>query len=596
MADSLQGEDAALISAKSVLVKFLFPLLTAAVFFHICLLFYPFISGRNVILNDYINIPEETLLNGNYVSNHKIMRMVVEGADLSGAAEEFFLKNNYELSHQTQCGWFMHHHLALLSAVNQFAGGRRIGEITQQYGILSTVILSGIMRLTGGVTLDGYLRVLYFFFPFFYFFVFWAALYIFRDFKYVFLVMLLSAVLLLKLSYTSISLAPGFNPIRQLFLPGIMIFLWKSLKNKSFFSFCLAVLFSGLNILNSREFGLFGVLGLAAAWTAWNFLEPPRSGNRKRFFAVMLAIFLLLALFLVFLSQFRSNPLAKYYTAGISGPLVPRRLFIAIGLWISIFYFIILKLLDSPKKLKYLAIFLFVYFQGIFVYFVWNPAPNHFYSIAIPLVFLLVALLKLAMDRTGRKECHKIVVVCLSAAAVFVLLYLPAWRAYSVDLAGYKKTLESHRIYRWGMRKARIYSTMAPAPFVNAVDLIERYASGKRIYPISQYDNLLAFLSDKWSSLPFDEAAISLVTEREVKECVARILEDKPEYIFVDTGLGESIYGISNPSVAYLSGEFDLGPKLKMWEELRKVYLGVINSYELVEKGDIISAYRRKHP
>jgi len=570
---------------------YLFPSLTALIFIQICFLFLPFISGRSVVFNDYVNIPEETLLGGVYTGNQRIMSMANAGEDLSGAKKEFFLKNSHELSFQAQCGWFMHHHFALLSAVNQFSGGRRIDEINQQYGMLVTVMLSAVLKMSGGVTLDGYLRVLYSFFPFYYLIVFLAALYIFRDFKYVFLVALFSALMLLKLSYTSINLAPGFNPVRQLFLPVILVFLWLFLKSGRPLTLLLTAAFSLINVLNNKEFGLCAVIALLITLAVKSFLE---GGSRKVWILGVLSLTLFLAFLLIFRMQAGNNSLSKYYMAGISGPLIGRKVLTAIFLWISAAYFLIIRLLRVKGELKYLAVFLFIYFQGILVYFIWNPAPNHFYSIAVPLIFLAAALLKLIMDNS-RIDKYRDAVFYFITLIIIAFFYLPAWRAYRADYANYKKTADNHRIYKWDLQKARIYSTMDPRPFSDAVRLINKYSpAAKSIYIISQYDNLLALLADKYSAMPFDEVAISLVTVKEVEACARRIAADNPEYIFVDTGIGEGIYEKSNPAVAYLAGQFDLSAKLKMWGELKKVYLEVINSYELAEKSDIISVYKKK--
>jgi len=572
---------------------YLFPALTAAIFIQICLLFFPFISGKNVVFNDYVNIPEETLLGGVYTGNQRIMGMANSGEDLSGAEEEFFLKNSHELSCQTQCGWFMHHHFALLSAVNQFSGGRRIDEVSQQYGMLTTVMLSAVLRMSGGVTLDGYLRVLYSFFPFYYLIVFLAALYIFRDFKYVFLVALFSALMLLKLSYTSINLAPGFNPVRQLFLPVILVFLWMFLRSGRPLPLLLTAVFSLINVLNNKEFGLFAVIALIITLTVKSFLE---AGSRKAWVFAVLSLTLFLAFLLVFRMQTANNPLSKYYMAGISGPLVCRKILTAIFLWISAVYFLIIRFLNVKGELKYTAVFLFIYFQGMLVYFIWNPAPNHFYSIAAPLIFLAVALLKLIMD-SSRIDKYRNAVFYFIAVVVAAFFYLPAWRAYRADYANYRKTADNHRIYKWNLQKARIYSTMDPRPFSEAVRLINKYSpAAKSIYIISQYDNLLALLADKYNAMPFDEVAISLVTPKEVEACARKIAADNPEYIFVDTGIGEGVYEKTNPAVDYLAGRFNLSAKLKMWGELKKIYLEVINSYELAEKSDIISVYKKKKP
>ena len=139
---------------------------------------------------------------------------------------------------------------------------------------------------------------------------------------------------------------------------------------------------------------------------------------------------------------------------------------------------------------------------------------------------------------------------------------------------------------------------MDPAYVDGAVQIVQQHSSRERpIYIISKYDNLVPFLAERFSAMPFSEVATSLLTPKEVALCIGVILEQKPEIIFVDTELVEnpSDSGIDPAHPMYLlaSQHFELRPKLAMLRELTRVYLGVRDQYEVIKKGPLLSVCRR---
>ncbi len=592
-------------------INYLLLFLVAVIFIQIFSMFIPYLTGKVLITNDYINISETTKLRERYFDNTEFIQkeclrhsgsgaktftlatgMSGGGYANSNLSKTFFSANRHEFAWQSQCGWLMHHQNTLLSPINQFYLGKQLSRISQQYGSLTTAFLTFLIKLSGGLTFDNYFKVLYFFYPFYYLLFFIVSAYLLRDSKYLLLVAVLSASFLFKLSYVSIYLAPGFNPIRQLPSLLVLFFLMLYLRKRKTSSFFLMLAFSILAVINNKEFGFFAVAAATISLFLENFLEKIPLGRGKFFF---LTATFLISVYLFFFIHMGSNPLEKYYFVGISGPIIDKFILKLILIIFSLVYFLIYRLLRRDSGLKYIAVFLFFYIQGILLYYIWDPAPNHLFSISSPLALLPVILLKLILDGWQRDINRNLVIVPL-VLCLFSFLYLPSWRGYNKEKAIYQKISADHKIYSWDLARARIKTTMNPEYFINAVNLIQKYSKNSNgIYIISQYDNFLPFLARKYSAMPFDEVAISLLTSREVNDCINKILNDKPEYIFIDTGIEEGIYDKDkNKILAYLSAHYDFSNKIKMWHELKKVYMGVKDSYRLIEKSDIISVYKKK--
>jgi hypothetical protein len=127
--------------------------------------------------------------------------------------------------------------------------------------------------------------------------------------------------------------------------------------------------------------------------------------------------------------------------------------------------------------------------------------------------------------------------------------------------------------------------------------LIKKYGSGcKKIYIISQYDNLLPFLAKKISAMPFHDLKWYNMTDRELMESIDLIRREEPEYLFVDRDINrdykEEIISSSTPLLGYLHEE-------SVWRAERLSLMALIfkkvsDKYVLVESGKLLSVYRRK--
>jgi hypothetical protein len=587
------------------------------------LMFLPYIMGTIRISNDYMGISGETRLGGRYVKNGDAAAQAnvspgpsgadTEASRMSGTSgeaiastskasrlaqfQQFLTSNRLELEYQSQAGWIMHHHNTLLAPVNEYALGKKATEINHQYGWLNTLALKHLMTLTGGVTLHNYFRVLYSFYPIYYALFLALAFLILRNPWYVLLTAALSFAFLNRLNYVHILLAPGFNPVRQLSWLFVTGFLFLYLRNDRRVYLLCTLLFSLVAILSNKEFGAFLVAALVTS-LALRMVHERKGLLTGDLGCVAGAV--LCALALLLFGQIGKNPIGHYYLKGISGPPMGPVTLSAIIVALTICYGYFLLVIRLREPLKYLAFFLFIYCQGILTYYVWNSAPNHFYSIATPIILAVVLLVKLGISGRAEGKAGARVLAGATLAAV-LFLYIPAVYDYVQEKRMYESIFANRKVYAWDLPAASIKTTMDPKPLAEASRLIQRYSGGSNaIYLISKYDNILPFLARKYSAMPFSEVATSLLTPVEVQLCVDTIEHKQPQYLFVDTDLAENARsgGIdrNHPIYRLLSEHFDIGPKVSMLGELARVFLGIESLYRPVERGELISVFQRVAP
>jgi len=567
-------------------------------------MFVPYTGKRLRIGNDYADICEETQLSRGYVSNCEYFeRLNGATGPIARSADSvaFFKKNWVELYAQSYLGWFMHHHNALLAPINEYSLGKGFSSINQQYGLLNIIGLSYLLKATGGITFQNYFRTLYSFYPV-YFLLFFALAFLFsRNINFVLLTAVLSLTFLNLLGHTDISLAPGFNPIRQLGFIFVAASLFLYFSERRVFYLALTVLFAAFFVLSNTEFGLFAVSALLITLLLRIVIEGRKADPRE---VVAIIMICLLTALIIWLGAGK-NPSSQYYLRGISGPMIMRARFNRLIGSICLLYVFLFKVLHTRHDLKYIALFLFFYCQGILIYYVWNPASNHFYSIAAPIVLAVAVFLKIWLDQTRIKLHGNLVLVALSLACLFTF-YLPSLQHYYKEKREYDRVFEDHRVYQWDLPTVKFGSTMDPRPFYESVNMIRKYSGAdSSIYMISKFDNFLPFLAGKYSAMPFNELGTSLLTEKEVRLSIEKIMVDRPFHIFVDAEIARP--SEVTPAYAFALKHIDwittkqpdtflsrVRNKIAMLDELKHVFAGVKAYYRPLEKGGLLSVYERR--
>ena len=154
------------------------------------------------------------------------------------------------------------------------------------------------------------------------------------------------------------------------------------------------------------------------------------------------------------------------------------------------------------------------------------------------------------------------------------------------------------KIYDWDFKKASLRSTIDPVYFSDSIKLIDKYTpkDTATIGIVSQYDALLLFLSDKLSALPHFDLASCLMSSTESNIFVHALQKNNPEYLFVDSDI-DIPYILDIVSIrAY--GEvlhFESRQRATVLNEMHNIYQRVINNYEPVERGKLLTVYKRKN-
>lgn len=510
---------------------------------------------------------------------------------------EFIRKNKRELEHQALAGHYFHHQHTMLGTINEYVLGKPQDQTVFLYGWLSTVVIAEAMKALGKISFEGYQKVFYSFYPAYYLLLLAAAAFIFKKKEYVLLVGALTTGALCLVGFEAIRFAPGFNPVRHFFdIFALVCFYWYLfLPRRNIFYLASALAFSILGILFSKEFGLVLLLSMLATVVVRTILEK-RSARAE---LVLMAIALPCASAALLLISTAKNPTLLYVLLGIAAPPMNQMALLGLLSLFSAAYFLLIKYKKPQDNWFHLSLFWFLYTQGLLIYFVWNSEPNHFWSLSSAWGILTALLLKcwsVNLDWLAIRE--RKVLFASNLLLVFFLL-LPGMGFYHLDQRAHQKIFQEHTNYRWDFPRAKFTSTMDPGVFENAVGLIKKYSTDNSIYILSKYDNILPFLSAKYSAMPYAEMGLSLVTKKEMEKSVDVIRQNSPEYLFVDTDMGRSyvgdVYDTNDPLNKFDENLYDASRgRAMVLENFSKVFKEVRNLYEPVEVGQLITVYKRR--
>ncbi|WP_447984328.1 hypothetical protein [Nitrospira sp. Nam74] len=510
------------------------------------------------------------------------------------SAEEldFLAKNRLELHWQILNRWVIHHHNFVLGPINEYSLGKPLKDINIQYGILSIVLMKHVLETTGGISYENYFQKWYAFWPLYYILFIGLAFLILRDVYYVAFTCLLAFGLINKIDYQHLFLAPGLNPVRHVFDIPVIACIYLYFKNGRTGLLILASLLGLVSILNNQQFGLFLVGALFVTLLVKALQNRGATWWRE---IVCGSLTLVTSGIIVKVGTFGKNEMASYYFEGFLGNLIdPSRLIVTM-LTISACYVVLLKLESALNELKYTALFLLVYSQGVLIYYIWGGDDKHLLNIASILALAGAAFIKLVIEYSSWKRFEKVLVGAL-IAGVLLTIYIPGLRSYYTTRHEYDSIFVNHKTYDWNLEAAKFRSTMDPAYYVDSISLIQQYApSDNSIHLISKYDNFLPFLAKKYSAMPFFDLQWFLLTAKEVNLCIERIRTDKPRYLFVDTDIERDFNGeillaelksIGQPAEESLQ-------RVQRLNLLKDIFKAVKGDYMPAQKGVLLTVYKR---
>ena len=506
---------------------------------------------------------------------------------------EFLRKNRLEMHWQILNRWVIHHHNFVLGPISEYALGKPLQDINVQYGSFNVVLMRYFLEKTGGITFQNYLQKWYTFWPLYYILFVALAFLVFRDVYYVALVCLLAFGFVNKIDYQFLFLGPGLNPIRHFFDIPVIACLFFYLKSHKTTFLVFGFLLGLIGIVNNTQFGLLLVLALSATVVVKKILETEAILYRD---LGWVTVALTTAGTILMVGDLGKDDIATQYIKGWFGfPVHARQLFF-IMLVISGCYLVLLRLYKATSELKYIALFLLFYSQGVLVYYIWGGTEKHLFNVASILILCGVTFIKLVIDYSSVKHFKRLLIGSLLAVALIVV-YIPGLLSYYITRQEYENIFLTHRTYDWNLETAKFRSTMDPKYFVDSISLIQAYApSGNAIYLISKYDNFLPFLAKKYSAMPFFDLQWFLLTSKEVQLCIERIKTQKPHYLFVDTDIERDFNGeIVTAGFGFISGP--AGESLMRVQRLnllKDIFAAVKEDYESVKQGMLITVYKRK--
>ncbi len=567
-------------------------------------LFYDPIINEPKIIREYLNIPETTILaNGKKIENTSYLQQLninakisIDNKNLSNPfvvnrlkspeLDEWLKLNKFEINWQILSRFLIHHNSYMFIPINDFALGKDISMIKAQYGLGSAWGFQKILSF-GNLSLDGWLKLSYFFY-FFYFGIFLFVIwFITRSLSWTTMIFLFSLSLINFKGYGLSLLAPGESPWRHFFDIVIIYLLYQYVEKKNFVYYILALGLGIVSVAINPQIGLMIFISTIATGLFYALYEKQhiKSISISSFIALIIAV-------ICFKASSSANDLTLYYLDGVIGSPIKIHQMLKIFIIFIVGYILLWKILKDRLLSNYIHIvFLVLYSQELFLYTVWHYDAYGLHSRTYIYV-LTFALLCFPFRKFLSK---RYLMVGLSTA--IALIYIDS--VFSVLKSKYKYDIifDHHTTYHWNMDRAHIISTMNPIYFQNGVALIQKYSKGQNgIYIISEYDNFLPFLAHKYSMMPFFDLKWYLMTPKELKRSILMLKVKKPKYIFVDTGvhrnLNNEIIDSNIPQLGHLHKE-------SIWRAQRlnllySIFYSVENNYELIEQGNLISVYKRK--
>jgi hypothetical protein len=582
-----------------------------------------------LLMNEFINLDSETRIEGQYFRNFDYLRSLknidIEQFKLKMLLEnslaipyqnlpqkqldnvydnqntetylrlkKIYKNNELEYAHQNMERGQINHIGQILNSINEYDLGKPLNTIYMQYGLGNTFILKWTMKLFGGTSIENYYKCYIYYVV--YFLSFLLMLFVlFEETIYVLLGFLFLVLAFFVQGHIGFILAPGILPSIHFLDTFTLISLLRFLKcKKDFFAFLTLVL-SVFAILINRQFGI--ILGLSSL-LAFSLYTIENSEKKRMFYtiSVFVTFFIFSYLFIQMgTGEFKST--FFYFLIGLFSWPAKSFVIVLTILYLIVSYYFLILLKLSRHVLKYIYVMIFFYTQGLLIYFYWSGLGNH-----LPAILPFSGLQLLVMFYMLEKEIvrinpkgHSILLELKEIILLFLLIgILVSVQNFYFSKIKFSKNFTNHKTFNWQFKNANLISTINPEPLKESIDLIHRYSkTGKNIYIISKYDNLIPFLAGRYNSISSFDLRWRLLTKSDTEIAINRVFEDKPEYIFVD----EDIDKTDDPWANLFTDDFNIRERfarIGRYKELAKVFNGFARDYQKIETGGVLSVYERK--
>ncbi|MDD4004536.1 MAG: hypothetical protein PHW69_04950 [Elusimicrobiaceae bacterium] len=546
------------------------------------------------LANEYPYPSSKTLLDGKTVTAGEFYKN--GAANSAGAIAEFRRTNRFEYHHIAIARGQINHIGQILNPLNEMACGKKLSEVYMQYGIGNTLMLGWLMDRFGGLDIGNYYRC-YFLYIFYDLLLLGVLFYIFRrDIASVTGVFAMAVYSLYSI-YAGFLLGPGAMPTIHMFDLAALAAVTALARtgNRAYGVLALAAGIAGVVWNFWFGFILLASVGLAVAVHAMD-NSSVRAG--AGWLAGVLALFAAVyAGYKFFFTQY--DPFAKFFFNGLLCIKISQPVVSMVIVYLVVSYLFLLALRRQRLWLKYVYGFVFFYSQGMLLYYFNNGRPDHLLHswLLFALQFFLMAAIAerllgryVRFARLAKNTGAAAAVLCASVSAC-AGFQNASIRVHWLD------NITGHEIYGWNFDRAKIRTTINPAPFDEAIRLIRQYAPEKHagICLLSKYDNILLFLAGRKTALAYYDMPNYLISEEYFNKTLSGIRTLRPEILFADSD-------ISNPPVfllgrLYSAVEFnstEYAVRYGKYGKLRDLFDSVKADYMPVFRGELITVYRRK--
>ena len=524
-------------------------------------LIYPLISSNFTIINESIAIPDfaqdETIITADKsIEGNLIIQLL----------------GSYKILE----GFFFHHHMSVLLPVYYLDIGA--DRNIHQYGILTSYLIFFLSnKIFNQVSINSYFYIIHSFLPIFSISLMYLGLKIYKD-KYLstllVLIFILSYVLL---GFLNFYLTPTISPIRQIFIPIIIFYIYKVFYDGELKDLKYLYLFIFLQSFIFIELSIFIITSIIIQL----FLDKKSHDMIKIQIANLTVLIVTICIFLF--NNFNEDNYFSNFNFIFLGPIVTiLDLSIIIAL-LSICMYIVTSSLTDLKSHLFIKIISGYSLLTLF-YYIWNPAYNHLAPILYPFIFIVLFFI----DRFIISKKFSITLIILLLVTVFNLSFAVK-NYYSEKDIFYNSLTEYLQDYNINFeKKIDMKTTMNPIYISDSCRLIKKYNKDTYVNMISIHDSFIPFMCDK-ANAKYDQLIINMVNPKIKAEIYSYF--NNQELIFVD-----NIIMKENSKVYYKDYMFAEDFQIKTYaiDQAKDLFKNLKkNNFRLVEKGELISVYKK---
>lgn len=540
------------------------------------------------------DMSETVMIKGEFVNNNYIIDNL-KNVNVE-SVKNFYLRNNFEYAHQNMTRGQINHIGQVLNPINEYKLGRSSRDLYSQYGSGFCNVLDRTMGFFGGLSIDNYYKCYIYYIVYFLFFLVMLNI-LFKNNVYILGSFSFLAAAYFYQGYTSFFLAPGILPLIHLFDAIIIVSMLLFFRKNSLLCLGLGILFTFFSILLNRQFGL--ILDIAFMLSMILYIFENKQGRSK--FIWLSIAFMLQFLLVLFLQnaaggstdKHLANLLLGFFSWGANPKIIALTMCYMVASYCFLFW-----IREERHYLKYIYFFVFVYSQGLLTYFYWSGLLNHLPAV-IPFAglqfFLMIFLVEklftknnLVLDRYLNNFLKFISLSLLFVVLIFMINFYREKETFTDNFT-------YHKTYVWNFDRAKLITTIDPEPISESISFIKKYCGHVNgIYMISKYDNLLHFLSNKHSLMPYYEMHWHLFSPVDRQEAIDKLSSAAPEYVFVDSNIDNYT---NDPWGKIYNDTWTIKERTSRvgrYRELYNIFNAVRDDYVLIEKGSIISVYKRK--